>query len=152
MASCCIKIHCYKHFIPCTVIFETNIIFAIIWLVFQLQTPNTDENHRWNPNTDENQTPMKTKHPEWPELVWHTRGRVFELRLLQEAPVAAGSLAICRPRLHCARRRAHGALTIREGVPTSQLNLPSLTPLFIAGCGRLQPGVPHWATSVDYCK
>ena len=35
---------------------------------------------------------------------------------------------------------------------TSQLNLLSLTPLFVAGCGRLQLGVPHWATSVDYCK
>ena len=34
---------------------------------------------------------------------------------------------------------------------TSQLDLPSLTPLSIAGCGRLQLGVPHWATSVDYC-
>ena len=35
---------------------------------------------------------------------------------------------------------------------TSQLDLPSLTPLFVAGCGLLQLGVPHWATSVDYCK
>ena len=26
------------------------------------------------------------------------------------------------------------------------------TPLSVAGCGRLQLGVPHWATSVDYCK
>ena len=32
---------------------------------------------------------------------------------------------------------------------TSQLDLP-LTPLSVAGCGRLQLGVPHWATSVDY--
>ena len=35
---------------------------------------------------------------------------------------------------------------------TSQLDLPSLTPLSVADCGRLQLGVPHWATSVDYCK
>ena len=34
------------------------------------------------------------------------------------------------------------------GGATSQLDLPSLTPLSIAGCGRLQLGVPHWATSV----
>ena len=31
---------------------------------------------------------------------------------------------------------------------TSQLDLPSLMPLSIAGCGWLQLGVPHWATSV----
>ena len=28
------------------------------------------------------------------------------------------------------------------------LDLPSLTPLSVAGCGRLQLGIPHWATSV----
>ena len=38
------------------------------------------------------------------------------------------------------------------GGATSQLGLPSLTPLFVAGCGTLQLGVPYWATSVDYCK
>ena len=31
---------------------------------------------------------------------------------------------------------------------SSQLDLPSLTPLSVAGCGRLQLGIPHWATSV----
>ena len=34
------------------------------------------------------------------------------------------------------------------GGATSQLDLPSLAPLSVAGCGRLQLGVPHWATSV----
>ena len=34
------------------------------------------------------------------------------------------------------------------GGATSQLDLRSLTPLSIAGCGRLQLGVPHWTTSV----
>ena len=38
------------------------------------------------------------------------------------------------------------------GVATSQLDLASLRPLPAAGCGRLQLGVPHLATSVDYCK
>ena len=38
------------------------------------------------------------------------------------------------------------------GGATSQLDLPSLTPLSVAGCGQLQLGVPHWATSVDYYK
>ena len=37
---------------------------------------------------------------------------------------------------------------MRVGVVTSQLDQPSLTPLFVASCGRLQLGVPHWATSV----
>ena len=40
----------------------------------------------------------------------------------------------------------------RVGGATSQLDLPSLTPLSIAGCGWLQLGAPHWATSVNYCK
>ena len=30
---------------------------------------------------------------------------------------------------------------------TSQLDLPSLTPLSVAGCGRLELGVPHWSIS-----
>ena len=35
---------------------------------------------------------------------------------------------------------------------TSELDQPSLTPLSVASCGLLQLRVPHWATSVDYCK
>ena len=31
---------------------------------------------------------------------------------------------------------------MRVGSATRQLDLPSLTPLFVAGCGRLQLGVP----------
>ena len=38
------------------------------------------------------------------------------------------------------------------GVTESQFDLPSLTALTVAGCGRMQLGVPHWATTVDYCK
>ena len=37
---------------------------------------------------------------------------------------------------------------MRVGGATSQVDLLSLTPLFVAGCGRLQLGVPHWDTSV----
>ena len=33
------------------------------------------------------------------------------------------------------------------GGATSQLDLLSLTPLPVAGCGWLQLGVPHWAAS-----
>ena len=43
-------------------------------------------------------------------------------------------------------------LPMRVGGATSQIDLPSLMPLSVAGCGRLQLGVPHWATSVYYCK
>ena len=50
----------------------------------------------------------------------------------------------------CTRRS--GGTAHEDGGATSQLDLPSLTPLSVAGCGRLQPGVPHWATLVDYCK
>ena len=43
------------------------------------------------------------------------------------------------------KRRSGG--TVHEGGgATSQLDLPSMTPLSLAGCGRLQLGVPHWAT------
>ena len=50
----------------------------------------------------------------------------------------------------CTRRS--GSTAYEGGGASSQLDLPSLTPLSVACCGRLQLGVPHWATSVDYCK
>ena len=40
-------------------------------------------------------------------------------------------------------RGAHGVLPIIVGSATNQLDLPSLTPLSVAGCGRLQLEVPH---------
>ena len=49
-------------------------------------------------------------------------------------------------------RGAQGVLPMRVWSATIQLDLPSLTPLPVAGCGRLELGVPQWATSVDYCK
>ena len=48
--------------------------------------------------------------------------------------------------------RLSGGTAHEGGGATSQLDLPSLTPLSVAGCGRLQLGVPHWASSVDYCE
>ena len=57
-------------------------------------------------------------------------------------------------RLHrfilCTRRS--GGTAMRAGGATGHVDLPSLTPLSVAGCGRLQLGVPRWAASVDYCK
>ena len=41
-----------------------------------------------------------------------------------------------------------GGTAHEGGGCTSQLDLPSLTSLSVAGCGWLQLGVPHWATSV----
>ena len=47
-------------------------------------------------------------------------------------------------------RGAQGVLPMRMGGATSQLDLPSLTPLCVAGSGSLQLGVPQWAASVHY--
>ena len=41
-------------------------------------------------------------------------------------------------------RGAQGVPPMRVGGATSQLDLPSLTPLSVAGCGRLQLGVTHF--------
>ena len=49
-------------------------------------------------------------------------------------------------------RGAQRELSMRVGGVTSQLDLPSLTSLSVAGCGWLQLGVSHWAASVHYCK
>ena len=81
---------------------------------------------------------------EWP----HRRGLAYPWHRVP-APVAAASQAICRPRLHRAIRGAQGVLPTRVGRATSQLDLPSLTLMSAAGCGRLQLGVLHWA---NYCK
>ena len=46
-------------------------------------------------------------------------------------------------------RGAQGVLPCEGRVVTaSQLDLPSLTPLSVAGCGRLQLEAAHWATWV----
>ena len=38
------------------------------------------------------------------------------------------------------------------GVTASQFDQPSLIPLSVAGCGRPQLGVTHWAASVSLLK
>ena len=45
-------------------------------------------------------------------------------------------------------RDSQGVVPMRVGGATSQLDLPFLTKLSVAGCGLLQLGIPHWATSV----
>ena len=80
-----------------------------------------------------------TTYPEWPHRqcvgLAYPRTRVR---------VAAASLAICSPHLHRAIRGPQEVLIIKDygGSVTSQLDPPSLTALSIAGCGRLQLGVP----------
>ena len=44
--------------------------------------------------------------------------------------------------LHRFIRGAQGVLPMRVRGATSQLDLPSVRPLSVAGCGRLQLGVP----------
>ena len=41
---------------------------------------------------------------------------------------------------------------MRVGSTTSQLDIQSLTPMSVAGCGRVELGVHNWATSIDYYK
>ena len=68
------------------------------------------------------------------------------------ALVAAASLAICTPLLHRAIRGARGVLPIRMEGAISQMDLPALTSLSVAGYSRLQLGAPNWATLAYYCK
>ena len=49
--------------------------------------------------------------------------------------------------LYCTRG-AQRVLLMRVGVTASQLDLPSLTPMSVAGYGRLQLEVAHWDTLV----
>ena len=66
---------------------------------------------------------------------------------LQDRIPAVADLHRC---ILCTRRS--GGTAHEGGGAISQLDLPSLTPLSVAGCGRLELGVPSWATSVDYRK
>ena len=88
-------------------------------------------------------------YPEWPHR--QCVGLAYPWKRVL-APVAAASFAICSPHLHREIRGAHGVLALRVGVRQVNWTKPSLTPLSVAGCGRLQLGVLHWATSIDYCK
>ena len=59
-------------------------------------------------------------------------GRIGKV-VVSHAAVARSSPAECTDLYNA--RGAQGVLPIRVGGATSQLDLPSLTPLFIAGCG-----------------
>ena len=70
------------------------------------------------------------------------QGRVLEPRLLQQVLRFAARMYTVQ------YVELRGIALYRVGVTASQLDLPSLTPLSVARCGRLQLGAPHWATTV----
>ena len=63
-------------------------------------------------------------------LVWHSEGRTIEARSVQ-------CLVICSPAriAVCNTWNSGGTALCRVGGATSQLDLPSQTPLSVAGCG-----------------
>ena len=86
-------------------------------------------------------------YPEWQ----HRQGGCLACCRLQVCKIESRLWLSCTDLYYA--RGAQGVLPMRVGGrATCQLELPSLTPLSVAGCGRLQLGVPHWDTSVDYCK
>ena len=63
--------------------------------------------------------------------------------------LAAASLMLSSPHMLRAIHENQETLPcVGWRVTASQLGLPSLTPLSVAGCGRLQLGAPNFATSV----
>ena len=81
-------------------------------------------------------------YPEWP----HRQGGCLICWMLQSCRIESYLWLSCTD-LHYAQS-AQLVLPMRVGGAPIQFDLPSLTPLYVAGCGRLQLGVPHWATSV----
>ena len=51
--------------------------------------------------------------------------------------------------MHCAQVALSGYCPVKGGgITARRLDLPPLTPLYVAGCCRLQQGAAHWATWV----
>ena len=93
-------------------------------------------------------------HPEWCKLYpqgisYALGGRIGKVVAThaEGCKVARSAVAELHRCMLCTRRSG-GTAHEGGGGATSQLDLPSLTPLFVAGCGRLQLGVPHCASSV----
>ena len=78
--------------------------------------------------------------PEWPHrqcvglAFWR---RTFAADSVQQVLWLAARIAVCNT------WSSGGTALCRVGGATSQLDLPSLTPLSVAGCGLLQLGAPH---------
>ena len=79
-------------------------------------------------------------YPEWPHR--QCVGLVFR-RSHDRGSLSAASLVICIA--VCNTWSSGGTALCRVGGATSQLDLPSLTPLCVAGYGWLQLMAPHWA-------
>ena len=90
---------------------------------------------------------------------FHMLKRYFEQKLNPGWPHRQGGCLLCL-RLQC-RLPAHmhapiyivhdvlrGYCPLASGLTATKFDVPSLTPLSVAGCGRLQQGVASWATSV----
>ena len=75
--------------------------------------------------------------------------------LVRHSKVARSRLTECSkscdmlPASMCNTWSSGGTALCKGGGVTSQLDLPCLTPLSVAGCDRLQLGAPHLATSVQ---
>ena len=69
-------------------------------------------------------------------LAWHSEGRTFAAHWLQQVLWFVARIALCNT------WSSGGTALCRVGGATSQLDLPSLTLLSIAGCDRLQLGAP----------
>ena len=85
-------------------------------------------------------------YPEWQ----HRQGGCLACWRLQSCKIES-RLWLSRTDLYYARG-GHWVLPMNVGGVTSQLDLPSLTTIVRSWLWSLQLGVPHWATSVDYCK
>ena len=75
-------------------------------------------------------------YPEWPKSGQRSR---------DQKPLR--TLLSCSAQLRV-QVMLRGTILYRVEVTASQLDKPYLTPLSIAGCGQLQLGAAHWATSV----
>ena len=109
----------------------------------------TDKHH-----TEEQYSQTERTKP-WKHLIFFTDLRYPEWSHRQSGFLAwwgckVDSCSVCTDLYYA--RGAQGVLPIKVGGVASQLDLPSLTHLSVTGCGRLQLGVPHFTTSVDYCK
>ena len=100
-----------------------------------------------NPIVIINNVTIYSPYPEWPHRQCvglalrrsHVRGWLSATSLVIYSPAR---IAVCNT------WSSGGTALCRVGGATTQLDLPSLTPLSIACCGWLRLGAPRWATSV----
>ena len=85
---------------------------------------------------------LQRLYPEWP----HRQGGCLACWRLQDQIPAVAKLHRFKLRMRGSGGTAHEG----GGGATSQLHLPSLMPLSIAGYGRLQLGVSHWPSSSSW--